>query len=412
MKKLKFGVVGAGRGMNIANYFLMLGCNMISLCDIGLRKDVCGNLPENVSYYRDFYKFIEQDMDFVVLANNFHEHAPFAIECFKRGIHVFSECLSNGTLKDGVELLREFEKYNCIYMLAENYPFMTFNREIKRVCDGGSLGKFIYAEAEYNHPSDPNNINSRKRLFAVKNHWRSFLPKSYYLTHSLAPLMYATGATPKKVTAFACFAPPSEDTPTCSFVGDAFSSVSTLNDDGSIFRVTGNSSVGAAHHSTRVCGKKGQIENLRGSDDSILLRYSPWHKPENMETAESLYKAELTDKDDFFIKQAGHAGGDFLAPRFFLDCLKAKKQPPFPFDVYSAVTMASVAIFAHRSVLNGGMPFDIPDFKLESERKKFENDDSSPFYTFGGKKPTIPCCSHPEYKPSQKQIDDFYKKYI
>ena len=412
MKKFKFGVVGAGRGLHIAHYFLLLGCDIVALCDLELKKNVSETLPCNAKFYNDFYKFIEHDMDAVILANNFHEHTPFAIECFKRNIHVFSECLSNGTMAEGVQLIREFEKSKSIYMLAENYPFMTFNREIKRICDNGSLGKIVYAEAEYNHPSNPNDIQSRKRLHPVKNHWRSYLPKSYYITHCLAPIMYATGATPKKVSAFACFCPPDINTPTCSFVGDNFASVSTLNDDGSIFRVTGNSNFGAPHHSTRVCGKNGQIENLRGSDDSILLRYSPWAKPENMETAEKLYKVELTDKDDFFIKQAGHAGGDYLAPRAFLDCLKKKEQPSFPFDIYSAVNMSSVAILAHRSVLNGGMPFDIPDFHNEKERVKFENDQQSPFYHFDGRVPNIPCCSHPEYKPTKKQIDDFFKKFL
>ncbi len=31
-------------------------------------------------------------------------------------------------------------------MLAENYPFMLFNQEMKRVYNGGTLGKAVFAE--------------------------------------------------------------------------------------------------------------------------------------------------------------------------------------------------------------------------------------------------------------------------
>lgn len=36
--------------------------------------------------------------------------------------------------------------------------------------------------------------------------------------------------------------------------------------------------------------------------------------------------------------------------------------------------MSSVAILGHRSMLEGGKPFDIPDFKNESDCNLYEND--------------------------------------
>jgi hypothetical protein len=62
--------------------------------------------------------------------------------------------------------------------------------------------------------------------------------------------------------------------------------------------------------------------------------------------------------------------------------------------------MASVAILAHRSILEGNKPFDIPDFHREEDRAKFENDDLTPFYGKNGELPTLPCCSDPGYTPS------------
>ena len=119
------------------------------------------------------------------------------------------------------------------------------------------------------------------------------------------------------------------------------------------------------------------------------------------------YLPDMQDKDAELIKKANHDGGDFVVAREFLNCVRENK--PHPFDVYFATTMASVAILAHRSLLSGGMPYDIPDFKKEEDRKKYENDTLSPFWYSDGTAPTIPCCSNTDYKPSEKQIENVKK---
>ena len=99
-----------------------------------------------------------------------------------------------------------------------------------------------------------------------------------------------------------------------------------------------------------------------------------------------------------------------VTARIFLDCLKEGKQPAHPFDLHSSIAMSSVAILGHRSALAGGMPYDIPDFRNEEERKKYENDYASPCYS-EGKEPTVPCCSHTDYKPTKEQIA-LYHEYL
>lgn len=408
MEKFKIGVFGVGRGTDIAENFILLNCDIVAICDN--RKEridrVINKYDKDVAIYDDFDKFIEHDMDAVILANFFHEHAPYAIKCFERGIHVFSECISNGTMAEGVELIRAFEKSNSIYFLAENYPQMIFNREIKRICDGKTLGKILYAEGEYNHPGNPMNIEFKSIYNYFPEHWRNYLPRTYYITHSLGPVMHATGATPKTVTAFAAFAPLTDDNaPTASYGGDRAAVIMTQNDDGSIFKVTGCAGFGAHSNSYRVCGTEGQIENHRGTN-KIMLRYNEWSKPEGMEEV-NLYDAEWHDKDEELIKSSGHGGGDYITARMFLECIKENRQPEHPFDIHSAIVMSSVAILSHRSMLEGGKPYNIPDFHDESARNEYENDRLSPFVDENGEGATLPCCSHPDFKPSENQI----KKY-
>ena len=415
MGKYKVGVVGAVRGMHVAVYFKHFDCDLVALFDVDKERanGQAKNLSDGAVIYDTFEEFIEHDMDIVIIANDFHEHTPYAIECFKRGLHVYSECISNSTMAEGVQLIRAFEKYGkekgVIYMLAENYMHLLHNHEIKRICDGGSLGKILYAEGEYNHAFDPNDLKFVKRLTFNPHHWRNFLPRTYYLSHSLGPIMWATGATPKKVSAFSVFNPEQAKYLPMSYVGDALGVITTQNDDGSVYRFFGWSCIGGESYTTRICGTKGQIENGRSMKDmsKIYLHYNPWDKPENVCAPDSEYIPEWNDPDEAKIKSAGHWGGDYLTPRMFMECIKYGKQPEHPFDIYSAINMSSVAILAHRSVLNGGNAYDIPDFHKEEERVKYENDHQSPFYYSDGRTPNIPCCSHPDYKPDEENFSAF-----
>ncbi len=414
MSKIKVGIFGAGRGMDIARNFLLLNADIVAICDFHEERlaKASKELGDTVSAYSDFDSFIEHDMDAVILANFFHEHTPYAIRCFEKGIHVFSECISNGTMAEGVELIRAFEKSNSIYFLAENYPQMIFNREIKRVVDSGTLGRILYAEGEYNHPGDPREIGFKKTYNYFPGHWRNFLPRTYYVTHSLGPIMHATGATPRQVSALAVYEPFLEDDiPTASRSGDRVAIITTKNDDGSVFRFTGCAAFGGHHNAYRVCGTEGQIENIHGMGGKMVLHYNGWTKPEGADEI-SMYDAKWHDKDEELIKKSGHGGADFITARMFLECVKEGKQPCHPFDIYSAVTMSSVAILAHRSMLKGGIPFEIPDFKTEGARVMYENDRLSPFPGKNGEEPTLPCCSKPDFRPSEAQMKLFKKEVM
>jgi len=406
MKKYRIGVFGTGRGADIARNFMLLNCEIVALCDFHERrlKEGAEKLKTSAALYTDFDAFLEHDMDAVVLANYFHEHAPYAIKCMEKGLHVFSECISNGTMAEGVELVKAYEKSDVVYFMAENYPQMKFNREMKRIVDTGTLGKILYAEGEYNHPGDPKNTDFARTYNYFAKHWRNYVPRTYYVTHSLGPIMRATGATPKRVTAFAAYAPSQADFPTASFSGDRAAIITTQNDDGSIFRVVGCAAFGGHHNAYRICGTEGQIENLRGMDGKIMLRYNAWTKPADKDEI-NLYDPEWNDKDEELIESSGHGGSDYLTARLFLEAIEEKKMPEIPYDIYSAVAMSSVAILGHRSVIAGGQPFDIPDFRREEDCRMYENDRLSPFYGTEGGEPTLQACSDAEFKPTEKQLE-------
>ncbi len=404
-KTIRVGIFGLGRGSTFYEGIKNNGGEVVAICDkseYSVKKAL--SVLGDVAAYYDFDEFIEHPMDAVILCNYFHEHAPYAIRCLEKNIHVMSECLSNATMAEGVALVRAAEKSSAIYMFAENYPYMLINQELKKIKDSGTLGKILYAEGEYNHPF--NNSNGTVGLRPFEKHWRNHCPRTYYMSHSLGPLMNITGAIPKRVTAMPVFAPLSDEYITANSVGDRGAIVTCLNDDDSVFRLIGWSEFGAHGSTYRICGEKGQAENVRGDSEKIMLRYNKWDIPEGKEEI-NFYAPE---KYGVYLEGEGHGGSDVIETAFFLDHIRNGTKPEF--DVYFATVNSSVAILAHRSSLERGIPYDIPDFHLEEDRVKYENDTLSPFYYSDGREPTMPCCSHPDYRVSEKQLEGYNKAVI
>ena len=77
------------------------------------------------------------------------------------------------------------------------------------------------------------------------------------------------------------------------------------------------------------------------------------------------------------------------------------------FDEYFATTMASVAILGHRSALEYGVPYDIPDFRKEEDRVKWENDFLTPCYDSKGNPPTIANTERKEYIPTEESMKEY-----
>ena len=404
MEKIRVGIFGLRRGSNFFGEIEANGGVVVAVCEKDAQqvKEVTDEIKD-AAVYSDFDEFLNHPMDAVLLCNFFPEHAEYAIKCLEKNINVLSECVSNGTMAEGVRLCEAAEKSDAVYMLAENYPFMLFNREMKRVYEGGTLGKILYAEGEYNHPMDWYDTKAVISIRPYEKHWRNFLPRSYYITHSLAPIMAATGSFPERVTAMPVYSPLPDDCPTTSHVADVASIISILNTDGSVFKVTGCSAFGAHGNSYRLCCEKGQIENVRGTE-KVMLRYNGWQIPEGKKEV-NFYKPKISAAEKKLIGDSGHGGGDFFVIREFFNSIRTKT--PHQFDVYFATALASVAILSHRSIMEGSAPYDVPDFRKAQDREKFRNDTLSPFWLSDGTPPSYPCCSVADYAPTKQQIESY-----
>jgi predicted dehydrogenase len=378
-KPIRVGVIGIGRGQSFAaGASEAVGMKLVALCDAWKERLKQVGKKHGVATYTDYDRFLEHDMDAVVLANFFHQHAPFAIKALRVGKHVMSETAANTTLAEGVALCREVEKSGRIYMLAENYPFTAFNMEMRRLYRAGEIGEVSYAEGEYNHPMSP---RDRATLSPGRNHWRNWLPSTYYCTHALAPLVYITDTMPVKVNALS-IACRKLDAMTTR-VADPGSVILCRMNNGAVFRIFGLLLPG---HSNwyRMHGSRGAMEITRGPGYFGPGQIRVWHEEWDVkpgETRERTYLPDWPEHGDLAHK-AGHGGGDFWTSFRFANAIRSGKQPFL--DVYRGVAMSSVGILAWKSALRDGAPFEVPDFKKESERKRYENDRWSPWPEHAG----------------------------
>jgi predicted dehydrogenase len=374
MQKIRVGVVGVGRGSGFARTVgPYVGMELVALCDTWEERLQSLGKELSVATYTDYDKFLEHDMDAVILANYFHQHAPFAIKALQVDKHVMSETSACFTLAEGVALIETVEKSGKIYLFAENYPYMLFNQEMRRLYQSGLIGEFKYGEGEYVHPMSANSFNS---ISPGVNHWRNWIPATYYNTHSLAPVMYITDTRPVKVNGFIIAYDPDDEIHFGKTArrSDLASAIMVRMDNGAMVKLLKGSLRGGGVW-VRIHGNKGAMENLRhGNRQMVCVRREPFDKSED-EPAEQIYLPKFPEEHAKAV-EAGHGGGDYFTSYHFAEAIRKNEQPYL--DVYRGVAMSIVGILAYRSALQDASTVEVPDFRKKEERQKYADDDWNP----------------------------------
>lgn len=372
MHKVKIGVLGVGRGSNMISFCKKSGnTELVAICDKweeGLLRTKEEIKDECITYYTSFDEFLKHDMDAVILANYANEHAPFAIRCLETGKHVMSEVLPVQTMKEAVELVEAVEKSGKVYAYAENYCFMAAPREMKKLYRNGVIGEFEYGEGEYIHNCEP--IWPRI-TYGDKNHWRNNMYANFYCTHSIGPLLHITGLKPVKVSGFEL--PFNSKTARMGAKhGAAGIEMITLENGAVIKSIHGNLDKNSVWYT--IYGSKGRIESARedaecNGQNRVYVNCDDYEGQNKKEIQSYLPKDELSELAELH----GHGGSDFYTMHHFIEKIRGNEDADV-IDVYEALDMFLPGLFAYRSVLNGGIPMEIPDLRNKAVREQYRND--------------------------------------
>jgi len=372
-RPIRVGVVGIRRGSSfISGATETVGMKLTALCDTREEKLQEIGQRYDVTVYTDYDRFLEHDMDAVVLANYFHEHAPLALKALAAGKHVMSETAACKTMAEGVALCRAVKQSGKTYMFAENYPYSAACQELRRLYLTGEIGDVRYAEGEYNHAMEE---DKRLSISPGSMHWRNWCPSTYYCSHALAPLMFITDTMPANVNALSVVEEGMQSPHTLK-MSDLGSIILVRMDNGAVFRLWGLMLSSIHRIKYEIHGECGYMATAAPDHwSTVHIHHEEWlrqpGKPNDL-----TYRPDWPEHGDL-ARQAGHGGGDFWMNFHFARAIRSG-EPPY-LDVYRGVAMSAVGILGWRSCLQDGAPFRIPDFRDEAVLSAYENDHWSPF---------------------------------
>lgn len=368
MAVIKVGIAGV-RGLST-----LIGFNSIpnvkveALCDLDenllKQESVKYNIPKT---YRVFDDMLESDIDAVVIATPMQCHVPQAIAALEAGKHVMSEVTAGVTMDELWWLTECVEKYNKVYMMAENYCYIPENQIIANMVGKGMFGEVYFGEGEYLH--DIRNLTTYNYgdHTSGKTSWRKFwqLGKrgAFYPTHSLGPVMQ--WFKDDQIKAVSCFGTGWHTS--TEFRQEDTSLTICQMESGSLIKIRVDCISERPHNMAyySLQGTKGCYEAPRGLGDEHKI----WLKGMDQDT-DHAYWRPLKDFYEYLPeryknateeqKAAGHWGGDYFIVEDFIDAITKGVKPAV--DVYEACEWTAVGLLSELSVMNGGKTIEMPQF--------------------------------------------------
>lgn len=390
-KKIKIGVFGAGRGRTMIQGLIhSKDAELVAICD-GYApfekriQELTRQAGVRVSFYRDFDKFMNHDMDAVVLANYANEHAPYAIRLLHSGRHVMSEVLACQTMAEAVNLIEAVEATGKVYTFAENYCYFRSTQEMKRLYAAGEIGEFTHGEGEYVHDCSPIWPEITR---GEPGHWRNRMYSTFYCSHSLGPVMSITGTRPVRVVGME--GPISEEMRDLGLRGAAHGM--------EIIQMDNKATVKSLHGGLKrspdsvwysIYGTKGMMESDRFGERFDRINV---YRENDKETP--FEKSYLPHFPVSHQGADGHGGSDHFTLHSFLEKILNRPFGEQAIDVYMAVDMTITGLLAYRSICNGNLPMEVPDFRHKKNRDAYRQDNWCTDPAVAGKE--VAPCAYPK----------------
>lgn len=354
MVDVRVGVVGLTMGMYLATWCRRLGMEVVAACDRDpTRRAEAAELLPQAAVFEDWSALLHHDLDAVVLANNFDEHAPLAIAFLERGIHVLSESAACVDEWQAAALLDAERRSSATYSFAENYVFHPHVQLIRNVLEAKEIGQVALVEADYLHGMSPDDVSS---LIGDPGHWRGRIEPTAYCTHTLSPILALTGELPTEVTAF--------------HVDSADARAAVVM----VVRLSGGGLAITRHGFLQgepdshwswvsVRGTEGLAESVRapgGRAWSVRVRKEGWTDRDGVTRDEERRPAPMALSDGTLVEPK--AEGTVRILQGFRACVEEGAPPLVP--IGPAVAASLVGVVGARSLREGSRPVSMPNLVL------------------------------------------------
>lgn len=371
MSRVKIGILGASRGMDFSKRILKgyAYATLTAVCEVyePLRVKTESFLRENgmeARCYADYDEFLDSGIDAVIIANFANEHFDYAVRALKKGIHVYSEVQPVQTLAEACALCDAVEESGCVYAYGENYCYSDASMALRSLCERGAIGEVVCMEGTFINDCSP---KWEMLTRGERDHWRNYVPSTFYCTHSIGPLFFATGRRAVRVNGL--------EIPRMEYMaekgarsGSAGMEVMEL-DNGGIARSLNGNLKHPYEASFRLIGSNGSLVGDAGS--LRLIEYKGGFSFDTQEVALSFREYKYRPAG----VEGAVANGDFAAFGYFIGAILGDAEGKrYSIDVYRALDMALPGLLAYRSIVDGGKPYAVPDLADPAVRARYRED--------------------------------------
>lgn len=417
-EKVRLGYIGVGlRGRShIGEGLLRDDVEIVAICDTQESsllycrqqfKKAGKPLPKEYTGGVDAYKGLldRKDIDAVIIATPWQFHHPQAIDAMKAGKYVGCEVVAGLSLDDHWDIVKTSEQTGIPYMTLENVCYRRDVMAALNMVRQGLFGEIIHLEGGYQHnlrdvlfndgkPYGGKGVEFGPKAFSEAQ-WRTQFNidrnGDIYPTHGAGPVMhYANITRGNRFTNLVSFA--SKSRGLNAYVeelapGSPTAKINFKNGDviTTMINCANGETVMLSHdtHLPRPYSLGFRVQGTKGIwmdvNESVYIENQS-KKEDQWDPAKEWfdkYDHPLWKKYANDAAGAGHGGMDWFVFNAFIEAVK--KKGPTPIDVYDSVTMSVITPLSEKSLAEGNMPQQFPDFtngKWKERKNNFALDDS------------------------------------
>jgi len=387
---VRVGFVGLGmRGADAVRRFMYLeGVEVTALCDIvpdrvtESQKVLAENGRAAASEYtgeEGWKKLCEShNVDLVYVCTHWQLHTPIAVYAMEHGKHAAIEVPAALTIDECWQLVNTVEKTRRHCMMLENCCYDFFEMATLNMAQKGLFGEVVHCEAAYIHDLRWLNFDEKSGYWDM---WRLKYNTNHtgnpYPTHGLGPVaqilnihrgdkmdyLVSVSSDQFGMSAYAKekFGENSQYGKTDFALGDMNTTLIKTHKGKTIMLQHDVTSPRPYSRIHMVSGTEGFAQKY--PIQAIALEPNAHHflGKDAMDSLLKVYEHPFSKEiGELARKVGGHGGMDFIMDYRLIYCLR--NGLPLDEDVYDAAEWSCIVELSEKSVRNGGVPVQIPDF--------------------------------------------------
>lgn len=384
---VRVGFVGVGLqgGSHVRNFLGIDGVEVVAVCDIDVPRaeEVAGwvtddGRPRPTVYGQrgnlDFRRMSdEEDLDLVFTATPWEWHVPVCLYAMETGSHAATEVPAAYTMDGCWALVEAAERHGKHCVMMENCNYDRPEMMVFHMARLGMFGEILHAECGYLHDLRAIKFQDRNEGLWRRDHSRT-RDGNLYPTHGLGAVanvmdvnrgdrldyLVSMSSPSRGLQDFARehFPPGAPERRERFVLGDVNTTLVKTARGRTIF----------VSHDTNLPRPYSRIHMVQGSK-GLFQGYpnrvhiegrSPAHRWEPAEDYYTEFEHPLWTDLGARSEGAGHGGMDYIEDYRLVRCLQ--DGVPTDMNVYDAATLSALCPLTERSVANGSVPVEIPDF--------------------------------------------------